>query len=90
MSKPVHKCPACFRRIKRAPYIALTERRTRCETRYYGGDCSGPGQREAERRGPAEVVLRIAHTRSCGDPKGGKLACRGECFLVTDTEEVGA
>ena len=84
MSKPVHKCPACARRIKRAPYIALTDRRTRRETRYHGGDCSGPGLREAERRGPAEVVLRFAHPRSSGDP-AGKMSCRSGCFAVNES-----
>jgi hypothetical protein len=89
VSKP-HKCPACSRRVKRAPYIALTDRRTRRETRYHGGVCSGPGLREAERRGLAEVVLRFAHPRTCGDPAGAK-ACRGRCFAVSDAQlEEGA
>jgi hypothetical protein len=34
----------------------------------------GPGLREAERRGPAEVVLHFAHPRSCGDRLAGCLA----------------
>ena len=82
MSKPVHKCPACSRRVKRAPYISLTDRKTRRESRYHGSDpYSGPGLREAERRGPAEVVLRFAHPRSCGD-SAGKMSYRGGCFTV--------
>jgi hypothetical protein len=87
VSKPVHKCPACSRRIKRAPYIALTDRRTRRERRYHGGDCSEAGLREAERRGPDEVVLRFAHPRSCGDPRG-KLACEGRCFAIYSQSDV--
>jgi hypothetical protein len=62
------------------PYIALTNRKTR----YYGGDCSEPGLRDAERRGPAEVLLRFAHQRSCGDPVG-RMPCQDDSYKVGDS-----
>jgi hypothetical protein len=86
----VHKCPACRRRVRSAPYISLTGRATRRETRFHGGPCALAGMREAERRGPREIVLRFAHPRSCGDP-AGKMACRGGCFAVDELDlEEGA
>ncbi len=84
MSKPVHKCPICSRRVKRAPFISLTDRETRRETRFHGAPrlaCLQAGAAEAERRGPDEVILRFAHPGSCGD-QGGRLGRRGGCFTV--------
>jgi hypothetical protein len=78
------RCACCGRSVKRAPYIAATCRRTRRERRYHGGDCSGLGLREAERRGPAAVVLRFAHPRSCGDAEG-RMSCRGDSYKVGDS-----
>jgi hypothetical protein len=81
VSKPARKCPGCSRRVKRAPYLALTDRKTR----YHGGDpCSGPRLREGQRRGPAEVVLHFAHLRSCGAP-AGRMSCRGDSYKVGDS-----
>jgi hypothetical protein len=73
-SKPVYRCPACSRRVKRAPYISQTDRGTRRERRFYGAPhfaCLETAAAEAERRGPDEVILRFAHPRSCGDPGSG-------------------
>ena len=84
MSRPDHKCPGCSRRVKRTPYIALADRKTRRETRYHGDNCSGLGLGFAERSGPVGVVLRLAHPRSCGDP-AGRMSCRGESYKVGDS-----
>jgi hypothetical protein len=82
MTTRVYRCPQrCARRAKRVPFVSLTDRETRSERRYHGGGCSEAGLREAERRGPDEVVLRFAHPRSCGDP-AGKMSCQGGCFTV--------
>ena len=51
---------------------------------YHGGDCLRPGLREAERRGPAEVVLHFAHPRSCGDLVG-RMSCQGDSYKVGDS-----
>jgi hypothetical protein len=85
-SQPVYKCPSCSRRVKRSPYIALTDRRSRRERRFHGAPhfaCLEAGLDEAHLRGPTEIILRFAHPRSCGDP-AGKLECRGGCFQVDD------
>lgn len=84
MSRRVYKCPACGRRIKRAPYLALTYRETRREVRYHGAPhvaCLEAGAAEAERRGKDAIILHFAHPKSCGDP-AGKLDCAGQCFVV--------
>ena len=85
MNKPVvYKCPACRRRVKRSPYVSLTDRNTRWERRFHGAPhftCLETAAAEAERRGPDEVILRCAHPRSCSDP-GGRMACRGAIFTV--------
>jgi hypothetical protein len=48
-------------------------------------DCSEPGLlREAERRGPAEVVLHFAHPSSCSDPEG-RMSCRVDSYKVGDS-----
>jgi hypothetical protein len=83
-ARRTYRCACCGRSVKRAPYIAVTCRRTRRERCYHGSDCSGPGLREAERRGPAEVVLHFAHPRSCGDPVG-LMPCRGDSYKVGDS-----
>jgi hypothetical protein len=83
VSKAVHKCPACSRRVKRAPYIAMVDRKTRRDTRYHSGDCLAAATAEAERRGPREIVLRFAHTRECGDARG-RFDCAGGCFAVDE------
>jgi hypothetical protein len=41
---------------------------------------------EAVRRGLAEVVLRFAHPRSCGDP-ADRMSCRGDSYKVGDSVE---
>ena len=83
MSKPVNKCPACSRRVKRAPYASLQDRHTRKITRYHGNGagCLEAATFEAQRRGPGEIVLGLYHTVKCGDPSG-KLSCGGGCFTV--------
>jgi hypothetical protein len=94
VSKAVHKCPACSRRVKRAPYIALKDRNTRRETRYHGAlseanlGCLEAAAAEAERRGADEIILAFYHSRACGDP-AGKMSCRGGCFAVGIEEEEG-
>jgi hypothetical protein len=92
VSKPLHKCPACSRRVKRAPYIALTDRRTRRETRFHGAPrlaCLQAGAAEAERRGKDAIILHFAHPKSCGDAGSG-LECRSQCFMLPETEEAHA
>ena len=39
---------------------------------------------ETGRRGLAEVILRFAHPRSCGDP-ADRLSCRGDSYKVGDS-----
>jgi hypothetical protein len=92
VSKSIHKCPACSRRVKRAPYIALTDRKTRRQTRYHGSAAPffEAGVLEAQRRGPHEIMLGFYHTMWCGDP-AGKMSCRGGCFAVNEsTAQEGA
>jgi hypothetical protein len=83
VSKPVYRCPSCLRRVKRAPSISLTDRRTRREMRYHGNitGCLRTAVLEAQRRGPEEIVLTFSHTRRCGNA-AGKLSCRGGCFAA--------
>jgi hypothetical protein len=79
---PAHKCPACARRVRSAPYLKLTDRRTRQERRYHSTPaCLEVGAREAQRRGPYEIVLGFYHGLECADP-AGKMNCRGGCFTV--------
>jgi hypothetical protein len=87
----IHKCPACSRRVRSAPYLKLTDRRTRQERRYHASDlCLEAGALEAERRGPDEIVVGFYHARECGDP-AGKMTCRGGCFVVGEARiEEGA
>jgi hypothetical protein len=59
-----HKCPHCYWRVKRAPFISLTDRGTRREARYHGGSCSPAGLARAEDLGPDRVILRFAHPRA--------------------------
>jgi hypothetical protein len=83
----VRRCPACSRRVKRAPYVSLQDRHTRKITRYHGGvaGCLEAAAAEAERRGADEIILAFYHTRVCGDP-AGKMSCRGGCFAVSDVQ----
>jgi hypothetical protein len=59
-----------------AGYGLCAECGTRWEVRFHGGDCSGTALARAQELGPDRVILRFAHPRSCGDPKG-KLECSG-------------
>jgi hypothetical protein len=88
VSKLVHKCPTCRRRVKRPPFISLKDKVTRREVRYHSGGCLPAAAAEAERRGPEEIVLAFVHTRECGDAKG-RLGCKGKCFAVELVEERG-
>lgn len=85
MSK-VHKCRTCRKRIRRAPFMSIVDKATRKEARWHGGACAQPGLVHAQERGPGAVVLRFAHPRSCGDPKG-KMDCGGKCFVVAGLED---
>jgi len=81
VSKPF-RCPACNRRIRRAPYFTVQDKRTRRITAYHGHPCAESGLAEADRLGPSEATLRFIHPRSWGDAKGG-LRCRGGCFAAS-------
>jgi hypothetical protein len=54
VSKPVHKCPACSRRVCSTPYVRLQDKHTRKITRYHGNvaECLEAATAEAARRGP--------------------------------------
>jgi hypothetical protein len=81
-----HKCPACRRRVRAAPYVSLRDRETRQEVRYHAGpECREAGALEAERLGPDQIILGFYHTRECGDP-AGKMTCRGGCFVVSEAK----
>ena len=84
-----HRCPACKRRVRSAPYVSLRDRHTRKITRYHGNvaGCLKDAMVEAQRRGPDEIVLAFYHTRRCGDP-AGKLSCKRGCFAVDELEDV--
>jgi len=76
-----HKCPACRRRVRSAPYVSLQDRHTRKITRYHGSvaGCLEAATVEAQQRGPVEIILGFYHTRECGNP-AGRMSCRGGCF----------
>jgi hypothetical protein len=80
-----HKCPACRRRVRSAPYVSLQDRRTRKIIRYHGGaaPCLQAGVEEAQRRGLGEIVLGSYHSVKCGDPSG-RMSCQGGCFKVDE------
>jgi hypothetical protein len=76
-------CLTCKQRIKHAvprpdgPQDALRDTLPRCY-------CSRPGLREAKHREPAEVVLHVAHPRSCGTP-AGRISCLVDSYKVGDS-----
>jgi hypothetical protein len=78
-----YRCPACGRRVRRAPYVSLQDRHTRKVTRYHGGaaTCLEAATLEAEQRGADEIVLAFVHRKGC-DP-ADKMSCRGGCFVVS-------
>jgi hypothetical protein len=82
--RSIYRCGHCARRVKRAPFISLIDRQTRKEIRFHGGECSGTALARAQELGPDRVILRFAHPRSCGDPKG-KLECSGQCFVIAES-----
>ena len=84
VSKHVHKCPGCFRRVKRAVHRPDGPQDAPRDALYHSGDCSRPGLREAERREPAEVVLHFVHPRICGD-SAGRMSCWGDSYKVGDS-----
>jgi hypothetical protein len=80
--RSIYRCPHCSRRVKRAPFISLKDRRTGKQIRYHGGDCSGSASARAQELGPDRVILHFVHPRAtCGDSKG-KLDCSGQCFTA--------
>ena len=81
---PAHRCPACRRRVRRAPYVSLQDRRTRKITRYHGSvaGCLEAATVEAQQRGPTEVVLGFYHAKGCAP--ADKMSCAQGCFTVVE------
>jgi hypothetical protein len=83
---PAHKCPACRRRVRSAPYVSLQDRHTRKITRYHGNGagCLEAATVEAQQRGSDEIVLSFVHRKGCNP--GDRMGCRNRCFAGESSE----
>jgi hypothetical protein len=89
VSKLVHKCPACSRRVKRAPLVTMKHKRTRKERCFHGSpECLEAAALFVSQHAPEEITISYYHPGACGDARG-RFDCPGGCFR-TDAAEPAA